>query len=313
MADEAIVYDLAAEPLRDLNKRLHNLTEETAKTPWRVLYPRGAHAVAAGVDVPVQIDILGHCGYYCAGMNQEGLVTVNGNVGTGVAENMMSGMVRVRGDASQSAGATAHGGLLIIEGDASARCAISLKGGDVVVGGSVGHMAAFMAQAGRLVVLGDASADLGDSIYEAQVFVRGAVASLGADCEEKEMTSAHWGDLAALLEAAGVAVPPMALPSARYLGPERLFVRTIRTTVAREESVLTVNTTLLSNSASEADVALHWAKVSLHRAQHSQHTGPTFRFTASSSTSAINGFFGTNGSLKLMISSLYFFVPSFDG
>ena len=113
-------------------------------------------------------------------------------------------LVNVRGDASQSAGATAHGGLLIIEGDASARCAISLKGGDVVVGGSVGHMAAFMAQAGRLVVLGDASADLGDSIYEAQVFVRGAVASLGADCEEQEMTSAHRVDLAALLEAAGV-------------------------------------------------------------------------------------------------------------
>ena len=54
------------------------------------------------------------------------------------------------------------------------------------------------------VVLGDASADLGDSIYEAQVFVRGAVASLGADCEEKEMTSAHRVDLAALLETAGV-------------------------------------------------------------------------------------------------------------
>ena len=65
----------------------------------------------------------------------------------------------------------------------------------------------------------------------------------------------------ALLEAAGVAVPPSALPSARYLGPERLFVRTIRTTVAREESVLTVNATLLRNSASEADVALHWREM----------------------------------------------------
>ena len=45
----------------------------------------------------------------------------------------------------------------------------------------------------------------------------------------------------ALLEAAGVAVPPTALPSARYLGPERLFVRTIRTTVAREEPIGTTS------------------------------------------------------------------------
>ena len=136
-------------------------------------------------------------------MNQEGIVTVSGNVSTGVAENMMSGTVRVRGDASQSAGATAHGGLLVIEGNTSARCGISLKGGDIVVSGSVGHMAAFMAQAGRLVVLGDAGADLGDSLYEAQIYVRGTVASLGADCEEREMTASHQEELAALLEQAG--------------------------------------------------------------------------------------------------------------
>ena len=49
-------------------------------------------------------------------MNQQAEITINGNAGTGVAENMMSGLVRVHGDASQSAGATGHGGLLIIEG-----------------------------------------------------------------------------------------------------------------------------------------------------------------------------------------------------
>ena len=48
-------------------------------------------------------------------MNQKAKITIDGNVGTGVAENMMSGRVHVKGNASQSAGATAHGGLLIIE------------------------------------------------------------------------------------------------------------------------------------------------------------------------------------------------------
>src|SRR5438132_528640 len=63
------------------------------------------------------------------------------------------------------------------------------KGVDIVVGGNVGHMSAFMAQAGRLVIRGDAGEALGDSIYEARIYVRGEVASLGADCVAKEMRS----------------------------------------------------------------------------------------------------------------------------
>ena len=51
-------------------------------------------------------------------------------------------------------------------------------------------MSAFMAQAGHLVVCGDAGPDLGDSIYEAVLYVRGKVASLGADCVEQPMTEA---------------------------------------------------------------------------------------------------------------------------
>ena len=51
-----------------------------------------------------------------------------------------------------------------------------MKGVDIVVRGSVGHMSAFMAQKGRLVVCGDAGDALGDSIYEARLYVRGAVA-----------------------------------------------------------------------------------------------------------------------------------------
>ena len=86
---------------------------------------------------------------------------------------MMSGTVVVEGDASQYAGATGHGGLLNIKGNASSRCGISMKGIDIVVHGSIGHMSAFMGQKGNLVVLGDAGDALGDSLYEARLFVRG--------------------------------------------------------------------------------------------------------------------------------------------
>ena len=196
--------DLAQTPLRELNAALHRLQPETNETHWRVLNPRGQHAVAVGIDAPIMLEVEGHVGYYCGGMNKRATVVINGNAGQGVAENMMSGQVHVKGDASQAAGATGCGGLLVIDGNASARCGISMKGIDIVVKGSVGHLSAFMAQAGNLVVLGDAGEALGDSIYEASLYVRGTVKSLGADCIEQPLADYHKCELGRLLAAAGV-------------------------------------------------------------------------------------------------------------
>lgn len=203
-ADDAKLIDLSASSVRELNTALHNLPKDTNETFWKVAHPNGRHAIAAGLDADITVEIDGPVGYYCAGMNKLARVIVNGNAGVGVAENMMSGFVHVKGDASQSAGATAHGGLLIIDGNASARCGISMKGIDIVVKGSVGHLSAFMGQAGTLTVLGDAGEALGDSLYEAKLFVRGSVAGLGSDCIEKEMRDEHKALLAAKLDAAGL-------------------------------------------------------------------------------------------------------------
>src|SRR5882724_5813176 len=196
--------DLATTGLRELNEALHKLSEGTNETHWEILNPRGSHAVAVGVNAPAEIAVQGSVGYYCAGMNRQARITVRGSAGPGVAENMMSGEVIVKGDASQYAGATGKGGLLVIEGNASSRCGISMKGIDIVVHGDIGHMSAFMAQSGNLVVLGDAGDALGDSIYEARLFVRGKVDSLGADCIAKEMRPEHLELLQGLLDRAGV-------------------------------------------------------------------------------------------------------------
>jgi glutamate synthase domain-containing protein 3 len=193
--------DLASETVRELNGSLHR---PDAPRRVRVLNPGGRHSIAVGLDGPDEIEIEGHVGYYCAGMNKLATVRIRGNCGVGVAENMMSGAVIVEGSASQSAGASARGGLLAIHGDASARCAISLKGADVVVRGSVGHMTGFMAQKGTVVVCGDAGEALGDSLYEARLYVRGTVASLGADCIEKEMLPEHVAQVGDLLTRAEI-------------------------------------------------------------------------------------------------------------
>jgi glutamate synthase domain-containing protein 3 len=206
---ELEVVDLESTSLRELNQRLHDLAAGApGSRRFRILNPSGAHALACGLDAEIEVEVDGHVGYYCAGMNKLATVRVHGNASTGIAENMMSGRVVVDGNVSQSAGATGRGGLLVVRGDASSRCGISMKGIDIVVGGSVGHMSAFMAQRGNLVVCGDAGDALGDSIYEARLYVRGSVAGLGADCVEKEMRGEHVAQLAGLLEEAGIDADP---------------------------------------------------------------------------------------------------------
>ncbi|HEY0212828.1 MAG TPA: GXGXG domain-containing protein [Paenirhodobacter sp.] len=200
--------DMATTPLREVNTALQAQAQTTNQTQWVIENPKGAHAIAVGLDAPIEVTVKGSTGYYCAGMNKQATVHVTGSAGPGVAENMMSGTVVIDGDASQYAGATGHGGLLVIKGNASSRCGISMKGIDIVVHGNIGHMSAFMAQSGNLVVLGDAGDALGDSLYEAKLFVRGTVKSLGSDCIEKEMRPEHLEILKDLLERAGADAKP---------------------------------------------------------------------------------------------------------
>jgi glutamate synthase domain-containing protein 3 len=199
--------DLAKISVREFNHLLHNELDASACPEIEVLNPNGLHNLAVGLNVPVKLNIRGHAGYFVAGMNKQAEVTVFGNVGWSVAENIMSGTVRVKGFASECAGASGHGGCVVVEGDASSRCGISMKGCDIVVGGNVGHMSAFMAQAGRLVVCGNAAHGLGDSLYEAVIYVRGKINGLGADAREEPMEESDLSAVRDLLERAGMDCP----------------------------------------------------------------------------------------------------------
>ena len=197
-------FDLEAQGLRALNKTLHKQAEDTNQTVWEIINPKGSHAIAVGLDAPIEVNVKGSTGYYCGGMNKQATVHVHGSAGPGTGENIMSGKIVIEGDASQYLGATGHGGLIVVKGNASSRCGISMKGVNIVVQGNIGHMAAFMGQSGNLVVCGDAGDALGDSCYEARFFVRGTVKSLGADCEKKEMRPEHIEILQELLDEAGI-------------------------------------------------------------------------------------------------------------
>jgi len=196
--------DLAKMSVRELNQFLHHELPRLGIKHVEILNPNGMHNIAVGLDADVEVDIRGHAGYFIGGMNKRARITVHGSVGWSVAENIMSGSVRVTGNASECAGASGHGGLVVIEGNASSRCGISMKGCDIVVGGSVGHVSAFMAQAGHLVVCGSAGPSLGDSLYEAVIYVRGKIHSLGADAREEPMTDTDRAKVAELLKRANI-------------------------------------------------------------------------------------------------------------
>ena len=112
----------------------------------------------------------------------------------------------VEGSASQAAGASGRGGLLVIHGDASARCGISLKGADIVVARlGRAHERASWPRAGRLVVCGDAGDALGDSLYEARLYVRGVGGRRSAPTASRRRCATSTStQLRALLARAGI-------------------------------------------------------------------------------------------------------------
>lgn len=213
--------DLTQIGLREVNKTLHEQAATTNQTAWTIENARGSHAIACGLDAPIEVTVKGSTGYYCGGMNKQATINIHGSAGPGTGENIMSGKIVIEGDASQYLGATGHGGLIVVKGNASSRCGISMKGVNIVVQGSIGHMSAFMGQSGNLVVLGDAGDALGDSCYEARFFVRGKVKSLGADCEKKEMRQEHIEFLKDILAEAEIDADPSEFT--RYGSARKLY------------------------------------------------------------------------------------------
>lgn len=68
--------DMAVTELRELNETLHAQAENTNQTAWEILNPKGAHAIACGLDAPIEVTVKGSTGYYCGGMNQQATINI---------------------------------------------------------------------------------------------------------------------------------------------------------------------------------------------------------------------------------------------
>ncbi len=59
--------DMATIELRALNAALQPQSQQTNETAWQVMNPRGAHALAVGLDAPIEVPIHGPTGFIAAG------------------------------------------------------------------------------------------------------------------------------------------------------------------------------------------------------------------------------------------------------
>eukprot|EP01043_Picozoa_sp_COSAG02_P014781 COSAG02_NODE_615_length_19511_cov_64.132701_16_plen_147_part_00 len=77
----------------------------------------------------------------------------------------------------------------------------------------------------------------------------------------------------AQLVAVGMEVPDDALPSRSYLGTDRLFVRTVRTTVLQQEGHLAIEPTFVTQNVSQLpELTLHWREIGSSSTSGAWHT-----------------------------------------
>ena len=188
--DGVASFDAADLSTRQINLELRRLIYEEGIRDATVKNPGAKHSIGVGILQRCRITFEGSLGYFGVGLIDGPEVRITGRVGWSVAENMMSGVVVIEKVAGSLAGAAIRGGDLVVKGNVGARTGIDQKGGTIIVGGDAGTMTAFMMQRGRQIICGDVGPGLGDSMYDGEIFVAGAVKSLGIDCVEADITDA---------------------------------------------------------------------------------------------------------------------------
>ena len=162
------------------------------------------HGFAAGLAVPLAINITGDIGDFAFLLNEQAEIEVSGNIGSCAGHSLASGYLQVNGNAGDAFGAYATGGVLACIGRAGARCGLGLAGGDVVVRSDVGDEAAMGMTAGTLILGNSVGDHLGAGMRGGTIYARGTVKSLAAGVREYRLKESDTMRLSLLLARAGI-------------------------------------------------------------------------------------------------------------
>ena len=178
--------DLSEMPTRTANEviRGYGAIHESIE----VINPDAKHYIGVGLTSAVPVTIHGSAGYFCGGLTDGPTITVEKNVSWGVGDNMLSGKIYVGGNAGAIAGVALRGGDIIIKGNMGSRSGQVMKKGTLCCCGNSSFMAGYMMYGGRIIILGDSGQKVGENMVAGEIYVAGAIESLGADTKEETPT-----------------------------------------------------------------------------------------------------------------------------
>ncbi len=198
--------DAQGKSIREINQSLEQFSVQGEEV--HLLNPQARHNLAVAIFNPFHLVIEGSVGYFSAGLCDGPDISIRGNAGWAVADNLMSGCVHVAKNAGASCGCTIHGGEVVVGGSVGARCGISMKGGTILVGANAGYLTGYMMQRGRIVICGDVGDAVGDSMYEGTIYVGGKVGTLGNDAKFEDLETKEAESLMELLDRFEISAKP---------------------------------------------------------------------------------------------------------
>jgi glutamate synthase domain-containing protein 2 len=177
--------DLAKTPVREANELIRNYG--AAGEDVDILNPDARHHIGVGLVHNIELRIHGSAGYFCAGLTDGPRVTVENNVGWGLADNMLGGSVVVGGNAGAIAGVAMRGAEVVVRGNVGSRAGQVMKAGTLLCGGNANFMAGYMMYGGRIIILGNSGEQLGQDMTGGEIYVGGKLQSFGTDAKQIDL------------------------------------------------------------------------------------------------------------------------------
>ena len=200
-----VSIDLAELSVRDANAQLRTLGE--AGEAVEILNPDARHHIGVGLTAPINVNVQGSAGYFCAGLTDQARFHVSHNVGWGVGDNMYSGSVVVGGNAGAIPGVAIRGAEIVIKGNMGSRAGQVMKAGTLCCAGNANFMAGYMMYGGRIIILGDSGERVGEDMSSGEIFVAGNVQDLGSDAMLTDIDAKELQSVYEFLDRYGIKAP----------------------------------------------------------------------------------------------------------
>ena len=148
----------------------------------------------------MRVHVRGSAGYFCAGLADKARFEIDNNAGWGLGDNMYAGTVTVRGNAGAIAGVAIRGVEIAVHGNVGSRAGQVMKAGTLCCVGNANFMAGYMMYGGRIIILGESGERVGEDMAAGDIYVGGAVRSLGSDAQLTDIEEAEVDDIRAFLD-----------------------------------------------------------------------------------------------------------------